>query len=407
MDLLKRVLSRTLATAAVFACLPAHARELERYLIESDHLPSGCQRIYELLPLNDKVSKLYEGAYRSVVPAPVDRHTQSLDCGGQKGTLYFYQYRTLNDKEQALLFARPVLTQPAGTPQIIDWNGGFVVVSFAQIPEALRQRLLEKTGGGQTISSSTAAPAAQSTAVPVVTSTSAPVVPSEKAVIPSSGTAAAIPAPLPTPLPPPVPAPAEVSSGTAPSPPPLETPDDIAKEVLDKVRKSIDCRDRTLPPELIQVCEWIEAFRKGKTVSPAIASTDARIGLGYRVDGFGRLDHESYQAAIGTGGVGEIGFVPLYPATGVEELELRAAATGAPNPRPLPSDILRRIENAPRPTGRTFIPTNGKSWLARRPDQTLYLRRSGKQWIILSLDNKTDGPAEHSDFTLTSFPVKD
>jgi hypothetical protein len=68
---------------------------------------------------------------------------------------------------------------------------------------------------------------------------------------------------------------------------------------------------------------------------------------------------------------------------------------------------MRRIANAPRPAGRTFIPTDGKSWLARRLDQTLYLRRSGKQWIILALDNKSDESPERYDFTLTSFPIKD
>src|SRR5262245_38877112 len=134
--MLPSTLLRAITLVAVVACSLAHARDLDRYLMGPADLPPGCQRLSELFPLNDKVSKFYEGkAYRSVVPAPVDRHAQSFDCGGQKGTLYFYQYQTLSDKEQALLFARPVLTQSAGAPLVVDWKNGFAVLSFAQPPE--------------------------------------------------------------------------------------------------------------------------------------------------------------------------------------------------------------------------------------------------------------------------------
>jgi hypothetical protein len=383
----------------VLVCSTAHARELERYLIGPEDLPSNCQRLTELFPLNEKVSKFHEGTvYRSVVPAPIDRHTQSFDCDGQKGTLYFYQYPTENDKEQALLFARPVLTQTAGAPSFVDWKNGFVVLSYATPPETLRQHLLEKISAGPTVSTSTMTPVAPSTPTSIAASTTTPVGPSPPRPVPSITTAIVPAQPSPSPLPPVTPPP-------APTPEPAtETPSDISKDVLHKIRKSIECRDRTLPAELIQVCDWIEVFRKGKTVVPVIASTDTRIGLGYRVDGDGRFEREFYQAAIGSGVAGEIHLVPIYPANGVEELEFRAIATGASDGKPLPSnERMQRIANAPRPTGRTFMPTDGKSWLARRLDQTLYLRRSGKQWIILSLENRVDAAPDHYDFTITSF----
>jgi hypothetical protein len=407
MDLLKSILSRAIVMVAVLACSSVHARELDRYLLGPADLPSGCQRISELFPLNDKVAKFYEGkVYRSVVPAPVDRHAQSFDCDGQKGTLYFYEYQTINDKEQALLFARPVLTQTAGTPLVMDWSGGFVVLSFVQTPVVLQQRLQEKIGGGPAVPASAAIPVALSTTTSVVLSTAIPALSTTTAVIPSSWTPVALPVSPALSSPPTAPVPATASAGVAPSTPTLETPNDVSKDMLDKIHKSIHCRDRTLPAELTQVCDWMVAFRKGETVVPVIGSTDTRIGLGYRVDGDGQLEREYYQAAIGSGVAGEISLVPLYPANGVEEFELQAMVTASAEPRPLSSEMMQRVTSAPRPAGRTFIPTDGKSWLARRPNQTLYLRRSGKRWIILSLDNKTDESSEPEGFTITSFSIK-
>lgn len=353
------------------------ARELERYLIGPADLPADCQRLQGLFPLNDKVSKFYEGkAYRSVVPAPSDRHAQSFDCGGQKGTIYFYQYPTVNDQEQALLFARPILTQPAAAPSIVEWRGGFGVLSFAQTPEALRQRLLEKTGDGQTISASSTTPVAQSTATPVLIST--PVIISPPVVIS-------------TPVP-------------VASTPTKEKPNDISKDVVNKFRKSIDCRDRSLPEQLTQVCDWLDAFRKGETVAPVIASTDTLIGAAYRVDGSGQLRRAYFLAATGSGAIGEIHLVPIFPENGVDEIELQALVTRAPDQRPRPSDnLMRRITNVPRPTYRTFTSTQGKSWLTRLANQTLYLRQFGKQWIILALYDKTDESSDADGFAIISF----
>src|SRR5687768_10838847 len=113
-----------IAMGILLAGSSAQARELDRYLIGPVDIPAGCTRISEVLPLNDKITKFYEGkVYRAVVPAPSDRHAQSFECSGEKGTLYFFQYRTVNDQEQALLFARPVMSQPGTRPQFLEWKG--------------------------------------------------------------------------------------------------------------------------------------------------------------------------------------------------------------------------------------------------------------------------------------------
>lgn len=382
----------------------AEATELERYLIAPTERPARCEQITELLPVNEKVAAFYEGkAYASVIPAPVDRHTQSFQCEGTKGTLYFFQYLTTRDKDQALLFARPVVTQGTDSPRLLDWSGGFVILSFANAPDDLKTLLEAKV-----------APPPLFTEVGVSTFivTSLPEIPtlstnSTNSTNLTNIAISTIPA-LSTATPP------SVSSMTATTPPPhpssakpiiLNTPSDISVETLKRIRKALACRDKDLPKELVPPCEWFEAFRKAVAVTPVVISTGARIGQGYRLYEDGSLGGEVFQAAVGSGEIGEINLFPLYPANGAEELELRAIVTstdGKPTPK-LSGDFMQRLENFTRPTGRTFMRTSGESWLAHRPNQAIYLRAAGELWILLTVEKPRDESPEPQSFTISAF----
>src|SRR5262249_38757721 len=88
----------------VWAAMP-----LEPYLLTSADRPAECQPANGLFPLNEKVSLFYDyQVYRIAVPKVLERHAQSFDCAGQKGTLYFFAYAASSDAEMAERFARPV-----------------------------------------------------------------------------------------------------------------------------------------------------------------------------------------------------------------------------------------------------------------------------------------------------------
>jgi hypothetical protein len=404
-----------LALSVLFVASPAQSRELGRYLIQPEDLPAACQRIGGFYPINEKIPIFYDSkVYRTVIPSPVDRHAQSFDCGGQKGTIYFLQYPTQSDQEQALLFARPVLTRSTPAPLLVEWRGGFAVVSFAQVPEPLIQRLRENAKGK--MAAPVVPPAAVIPSSPVAVSgstipTTLPPLVIQKPVAVSSPSSVAelslpvVPAiPVET-APVAIPAPSS-SAATAPlrSAPsvPVSTPVDVSDKLLKQILKRIDCSDRALPAELKDVCQWVERFRKGETFEPVIAVSATRFGRAYRVDENGLLAGEHYQAAIGSGRVGEIVLTPVRAVDGVEDYELQAVLDALRDHQALPeSDALKRAINLPRPDKPTFLRSTGKSWVAPRPQgQALYLRQSGSQWILLGLLNDPDDSSSPSAFTM-------
>jgi len=125
------------------------APNLQNVLIPDASLPSDCRRSANLYPLNDRVTKIWNyRTYAMVLPPYKRKEARSFDCGGQKGTLYYFEYATAEQREKAVLFARPVLTKGADAPQVEEWEKGFLIVSFAEPPAGLmtetRSRLTGK-----------------------------------------------------------------------------------------------------------------------------------------------------------------------------------------------------------------------------------------------------------------------
>src|SRR5689334_20425079 len=126
--------------AAMIACpvLCRGALPLDPYLLRPGDLPALCHLTSGFYPVNDKTDLFWQyKVYRSVLPPATERHAQSFDCAGQKGTIYFFAYATNDQSQAAELFAKPVVARNPPAPLFREWSKGFAIVSFADPPKEL------------------------------------------------------------------------------------------------------------------------------------------------------------------------------------------------------------------------------------------------------------------------------
>src|SRR5207244_762579 len=119
--------------------------------------------------------------YAAALPPLARKDAQSYQCGDQKGTLYYFEYSSDAEREQALRFAHPVLGKDwgqGGKALLVSRPNSFILVSFRQPPA----ELLEALGA----SAGVAATPAPEPSAPSVTA------PPSNALAPAPGTAPAI-----------------------------------------------------------------------------------------------------------------------------------------------------------------------------------------------------------------------
>ncbi len=365
---------------------------LESVLIHPSDLPTSCQPVAGFFPLNEKIDRFYQyKAYASALAPVVDRHAQSFDCSGQKGTLYFFAYARADQAESAERFAKPVLSQSSASPLFREWQKGFVVISFPNSPPellAVLDRKISSTSGGPI-----AAPA-RGLAAPTVSINAPAAIPRPVVVAPPVAESKPPPPPtavlaasLPVPIAPPPPVPVSL----APRAPVVETavPDlpDLADKFLKTLAAKVQCGVSGLSPDLKDVCAWMKDFQHGVRLVPVIAATQPKIGLAYAIDSDGNVARSHYEAALGSGKPGEIKFVPLILASGVEEFEAQALIEARQKDRLWPSnEVSAEIAKHSPPTTVSLVPTTGRSWVLTTPSgRRLYLRGFERAWILVDM----------------------
>jgi hypothetical protein len=381
----------------------ATATPLEPFLLRSSDLPGGCAQVTGQYPTGPKIESLYQyKTYQSVLPKAADRHAQSFNCAGERGTVYYFQYWSAGDKDKAALFARPVISKEiAGW---IDWANGFAVFSFKQAPTALMEVLRKKTGAvdAPVVSGSTT----PTTAKPPVQRPTPLPMPSGGSVSSFSATSGPVATtrisrPPKTPVKPPIATPVPVVEA-APLPP--SGLPDIPDEVLGALARMQGCNANS-PLETRKVCQTLVDFRAAHRPSGFIPPTTALIAQAYRIDSYGRLAEKYYDVLIGSGRAGEITLFSIKPTDGTGDFEAQSVFEAKQKGQGLPMNAVRaQIDRHPRPdrpmvgaTDRVSIVFMGTG------DQRVYLRQKDNRWIALSVNGATAEEQARSSFVAANF----
>jgi hypothetical protein len=347
---------------------PVYAGPLTPYFLYPADLPVSCSSIPGLFPVQEKVALFYEyKVYRRSLPKLIDRHAQSFECEGQKGTLYFFAYAQNSEADAAELFARPVLTQGTPFPLIQSFPRGFVVISFANPPTSLIEALNKKINPTPSAVTTSSAPV-------IISSVSAPVLSSP--TLPSMAQPPSVPAVV-------------VSSPSVDLP---SAGPDLADSILKTIAPEIGCDQMDLHVETRDVCRSIRDFQSGTPIYPVIGLDEARVGVAYEMDAFGQLSGRYYDILVGSGRPGEVAIFPIVPSSGLDDVEVQALIESRRAGRPFPpsNGLAARITQHGRPQRPTLFPTTGKSSTIKlAPDKQIFIRGNGKRWILLSVKGKT------------------
>lgn len=127
--------------------MPVFSANASAQLTPSE-VPATCRSVAGVYTYGSKTEALYHYRdYAIVMPRPARKEVQSLVCDGERGSLLYFTYRTAAERDQALLFARPVLDKQSGLAHplpLAEFHNGFVVVSFKNPPVALVAALDKK-----------------------------------------------------------------------------------------------------------------------------------------------------------------------------------------------------------------------------------------------------------------------
>jgi hypothetical protein len=136
---------------------------LAEFMLKAPGLPEGCVPIDGEHAISIQAATLYSGPLLDgkLVPRTAARQAQSMRCGEEKGTIYYYQFTTEADAAHSLGFITADVwgeDHPTSMhPELIDrWANIVVVISFPH-PEPIEKALMGKNPGG----TSAAAPDAE------------------------------------------------------------------------------------------------------------------------------------------------------------------------------------------------------------------------------------------------------
>ena len=119
--------------------------------LRTEQVPSECKSLEGNFPVDIQTAILWDKTelYKSVIPLPVAKRAQSFACEKKKGTVYFFQYGSQQERETAAKFIKGLLWgEPGPTsihPELVLESGNVMtVVSFQQVPKTLVRALQEE-----------------------------------------------------------------------------------------------------------------------------------------------------------------------------------------------------------------------------------------------------------------------
>lgn len=335
-----------------------------RYLLSPAEIPASCQLMPGLFPVGAKTIALYEyREYAVVLPRRVHKEVQSFECNGQRGSLFYFEYPDPAQRDEALLFVRPVLAKQSGLTHelaIQEWEKGFVIASFKEPPEDLL-RVLDKKFALPPVS----------VGVSTVTVSSSPVAASSTAV-------AAIQPPAPR-------------RPALKKPQPVEKPiakgaPDLAISVIEHFASKLGCEAASNQTQIKTVCDLLQEFATGFAPELPFKEGVPLIGSTYTVDSFGRMMDLHNNVLMGTNKLDEVGFFAYVSEGGTEDFELKSLIDARKARKDLPqSAALEKIRQLASRKRFKFEMTTGRSLLlmpggARR----VYLRRAGDHLVMVA-----------------------
>jgi len=130
-------------------------------LLKQSDFPAECSLIEGTFPGDIQTAILYEhyDTYKKMLPPLVEKQAQSLRCKKERGTIYYFAFEDVGNRERAEKFIRPLLwgaDHPTDEhpEQIEHGENLLVVISFNKAPsavlEAIRSKLSSHTKSAAT-----------------------------------------------------------------------------------------------------------------------------------------------------------------------------------------------------------------------------------------------------------------
>ena len=124
---------------------------IDELMLSPTETAARCQVIGGAHPVRNDAQVFYDhGVYSEMLPLMLNKRWESFQCGKEKGTLYFFEYATTAQRENAEMFARTTLwggdakASPAHPEQIFHWDRFLMVLSFKGFQRELLESLLNK-----------------------------------------------------------------------------------------------------------------------------------------------------------------------------------------------------------------------------------------------------------------------
>jgi Tfp pilus assembly protein PilF len=123
-------------------------------VLNRDEVPVECKVVDGIFATDLQTQILYDySAYEGLLPVPRRKEHQSFECGGQRGTLFWFAYPSEEERRKVAAFARGVLwgedhPTPMHPELVLDGGPLLVVVSFRQAPAALVAAVQRRLSGG-------------------------------------------------------------------------------------------------------------------------------------------------------------------------------------------------------------------------------------------------------------------
>ena len=139
---------RKLPLVLVLVTMAATAATIKDLTLVPGKLPAGCQAADGKYPVDIQTAMLYDDyqIYKSLMPDLADKGYQSFECDHDKATLFFFHYKSPEDRAKAEKGIRPLLwgePNPSREhPELIkSYDNVLVVISTRKSGEKLAKAL--------------------------------------------------------------------------------------------------------------------------------------------------------------------------------------------------------------------------------------------------------------------------
>jgi len=124
---------------------------VDNLLLTPDEVKPSCEMITGEHPVRKETQTFYEqGINSELLPLVLNKRLQSFRCGKQKGTLYYFEYTDIPEREKAEVYARTTLWGGGKAPtpkypdQIFHSDRFLMILSFKDIQRELLAALLKR-----------------------------------------------------------------------------------------------------------------------------------------------------------------------------------------------------------------------------------------------------------------------